>query len=126
MGSDPISTEIAARLAVAIPAEAAICVGFSGGLDSTVLLDLLGEQADATGRRVTAVHVHHGLSPNADAWVKFCERFCANHGIPLAVEHVRVNAESPEGLEAAARVARYAVYASRPEPFIALAHHLDD
>jgi tRNA(Ile)-lysidine synthase len=126
MGPDAMATEIAARLAQAIPVNAAICVGFSGGLDSTVLLDLLGEQADATGRKVTAVHVHHGLSPNADTWVKFCERFCANHGIPLAVEHVRVNADSPDGLEAAARVARYAVYASRPEPYVALAHHLDD
>lgn len=126
MGSDPISTKIAARLARAIPAGAPICVGFSGGLDSTVLLDLLGEHAHATGRKVSAVHVHHGLSPNADSWVKFCERFCANHGIPLAVEHVRVNADSPGGLEAAARVARYAVYASRPEPFVALGHHLDD
>jgi tRNA(Ile)-lysidine synthase len=126
MGPDPIATEIAACVERAIPANAAICVGFSGGLDSTVLLDILGELGEATKRKVTAVHVHHGLSPNADLWVKFCERFCANHGIPLTVERVRVNSDSPEGLEAAARVARYAVYASRPEPFIALAHHLDD
>jgi tRNA(Ile)-lysidine synthase len=126
MGPDAIAPGIAARVDRAIPAGAPICVGFSGGLDSTVLLDVLGELGEATGRKVSAVHVHHGLSPNADQWVKFCERFCANHGIPLTVERVRVNSDSPEGLEAAARVARYAVYASRPEPFIALAHHLDD
>lgn len=46
--------------------------------------------------------------------------------MPLAVEEVRVEGNTPEGLEAAARMARYAVYAGRDEPFIALAHHLDD
>ena len=126
MGQDPISAEISARLSRAIPAASAICVGFSGGLDSTVLLDLLGEHAASAGHRITALHVHHGLSPHAGEWVKFCERFCANHGIALSVEHVRVDTASPLGLEGAARVARYAVYAARPEPYVALAHHLDD
>lgn len=126
MGPAALAAEISSRTASALPAQAVVCVGFSGGLDSTVLLDLLAEHAETTGRKVTAVHVHHGLSPNADAWVKFCEHFCANHGIPLAVERVRVDGASAEGLEAAARVARYAVFAARPEPFIALAHHLDD
>ena len=39
---------------------------------------------------------------------------------------MKVDARAKEGLEAAAREARYAVYAKRPEPFVALAHHLDD
>jgi tRNA(Ile)-lysidine synthase len=100
-------------------------VGFSGGLDSSVLLHLLAEDAEKSGRKLAALHVHHGLSPNADTWVKFCERFCANHGVPLAIERARVDPDSSQGIEAAARMARYAAYASRPEPFIALAHHLD-
>jgi len=126
MGSDPISSDVRARLTGSIPAGAGVCVGFSGGLDSTVLLDLLGEIAPETGHKVVALHVHHGLSPNADTWVKFCERFCANHGIALTIERVRVDADSPQGLESAARMARYAAYCARPEPYIALAHHLDD
>ena len=43
-----------------------------------------------------------------------------------SVEEVRVEGSSPEGLEAAARIARYAVFSARPERYIALAHHLDD
>ncbi|HSJ96814.1 MAG TPA: tRNA lysidine(34) synthetase TilS, partial [Myxococcota bacterium] len=125
MGPDPIAADFAARIAT-IPVQAPICAGFSGGLDSTVLLHLLAGHAEETGRKVTALHVHHGLSPRADQWVRFCERFCANHGVPLSVEYVRVNAGSPEGLEGAARGARYAVFAARPEPYLALAHHLDD
>ena len=109
-----------------LPAGAPVCVGFSGGLDSAVLLHLFAEHGEKSGRKVTALHVHHGLSPNADTWVKFCERFCANHGVPLTVERVRVDLNATGGVEAAARMARYAVFAARPEPFIALAHHLDD
>jgi tRNA(Ile)-lysidine synthase len=120
-----IASDVGARIAEMIPAGAKVCVGLSGGLDSTVLLDVLARHLADAGR-VTALHVHHGLSPNADQWVKFCERLCANEGVPLTVEHVRVDPNSPLGLEGAARVARYSVYAARTEPYIALAHHLDD
>ena len=123
--SDPLVAEFSARLA-ALPAGAPVCVGFSGGLDSAVLLHLFAEHGGARRLKVGALHVHHGLSPNADEWVRFCERFCANQGVPLTVERVRVDPLSPQGVEAAARMARYAAFAARPEPFIALAHHLDD
>lgn len=103
-----------------------MCVGFSGGVDSAVLLELLSREAKAHPREITAVHVHHGLSPNADRWAQFCERFCAARSIPLDVVSVKVDRRAGEGIEAAAREARYAVYAKRPEPFVALAHHLDD
>src|SRR5438128_2121716 len=125
MEPDALIERLRGKLA-RIPADASICVGFSGGLDSTVLLHALAQVSASSRQRITALHVHHGLSPNADAWEKFCERFCANEGVPLTVEHVRVAAGSGEGLEAAARTARYAVYAARGEPFVALAHHLDD
>src|SRR5258708_6994792 len=125
MGPEPSASDIRARLERLIPAGAPICVGFSGGLDSSVLVELLAEHAVPAGHRVSALHVHHGLSPNADKWVKYCERFCANHGVPLAVEHVRVDPASSLGLEGAARVARYAAYAARREPYIALAHEID-
>ena len=126
MGASGIAAEVAARVSRAIPPKSAICVGLSGGLDSTVLLEVLAEHAVAAGYKVTALHVDHALSPNAATWVRFCERLCANQGVRLAVEHVRVDAASADGLEAAARSARYAAFAARPEPFLALAHHLDD
>ena len=98
-------------------------MGFSGGVDSAVLLDALVEEG---ARPVSAVHVHHGLSPNADRWAEFCRGFCAARNVPLTVERIHVDRKSPEGVEAAARRLRYAIYAARPEPFVALAHHLDD
>src|SRR3954471_19095283 len=81
-----------------------IAVALSGGIDSVVLLHLLKHHPG-----VTAIHVHHGLSPNADAWAAFCRKLCKQWGIPLSVFHVRVN-EKGKGLEAAAREARYAAF----------------
>jgi tRNA(Ile)-lysidine synthase len=121
-----LERHIASRIASAIPRGAAICAGFSGGLDSTVLLDALARVAPALGHALRAVHVHHGLSPNAGAWAEFCAGRCAALGVPLAIARVDVEKGSGDGLEAAARAARYAVYASRPEPIVALAHHGDD
>jgi tRNA(Ile)-lysidine synthase len=75
---------------------------------------------------LTAVHVHHGLSPNADAWADAAKAACAARGIPIDVVRVRIDHASPLGVEGAARAARYAVYAARPEPVVALGHHRDD
>jgi tRNA(Ile)-lysidine synthase len=126
MGASPIAGEVCARVAAAVPPGSAVCVGLSGGLDSTVLLEILAEHAVPAGYKVTALHVDHGLSPNAPAWVRFCERLCANQGVALTVQHVRVDATLGEGVEAAARAARYAAFAARAERFVALGHHLDD
>ena len=121
-----LERHVAARIEGAIPRGAAICAAFSGGLDSTVLLEALARVAPGLGHPLSAVHVHHGLSPNADAWAASCEHRCAALGVPLAIARVDVDKGSGEGLEAAARSARYAIYAGRPEPIVALAHHRDD
>jgi tRNA(Ile)-lysidine synthase len=102
-------------------AKGRIAVGLSGGVDSVVLLHRLRGQ----GIPVAAIHVHHGLSPNADAWAAFCRRVCQRLGVPLTVRKVKV-AKGGEGLEAAARVARYGVFSRAKSDCIALAHNLDD
>jgi tRNA(Ile)-lysidine synthase len=104
----------------------AVCVGYSGGLDSTVLLHALHDTARAEDGVLSAVHVHHGLSPNADAWAERCVAQCARLSIPIDVVRVALDRTSRLGIEGEARRARYAVYAARPEPFVALAHHRDD
>ena len=85
-----------------------LAVGFSGGVDSVVLVHVLRALAPELGYALRAVHVHHGLSPNADRWAQFCAGVCRRWRVPLAVRKVRV-LRRKEGLEAAARNARYDV-----------------
>jgi tRNA(Ile)-lysidine synthase len=102
-----------------------LAVGLSGGVDSVVLLHLLRDLAPRHGYRLSAVHVHHGLSPNADAWARFCRKLCHDWGVPLVVRRVSIRRKG-RGLEAAAREARRAVFSRLPASAIALAHQLDD
>lgn len=105
---------------------ARILVGFSGGLDSTVLLHVLHSLAPRFDLRLAALHVHHGLSPNADDWLRHCRRSCRALGIPLRVRRVRVARRGGRGLEAAARAARQTAFQSARADALALAHQLDD
>jgi tRNA(Ile)-lysidine synthase len=99
-------------------------VGYSGGCDSTALLERLHED----GALPRAVHVHHGLQAGADDWVRHCRRFCRARGITLRVLRVQPDPRHRQGPEAAARAARYAALAPllRAGDVLALAHHRDD
>ncbi|GMG86891.1 tRNA lysidine(34) synthetase TilS [Biformimicrobium ophioploci] len=98
-------------------------VAFSGGLDSSVLLHLLV----AAGVPVRAIHVNHGLSPNADAWQAHCSAQAEMLGVPFMARRVTVN-PAGGGLEQAAREARHGAFAETlvPGDLLLLGHHADD
>jgi tRNA(Ile)-lysidine synthase len=106
-----------------------LCVAFSGGLDSTVLLDALVKLRDSQWPEMSlrAIHVHHGLSQFADSWVSHCTGFCQQRGVPLEVMRVKVESQQ-EGVEAAARKARYQAFASSlaGDECLLTAQHLND
>ena len=106
-----------------------VLVGFSGGLDSSVLLHLLVSlrQQLLPELKVRAIHIHHGLNPLADCWVKHCQQQCDQWDVPL--EMVRVNIDPRHnGIEAAARTARYQAFSSHlaANEVLLTAQHLDD
>ncbi|UXD86944.1 tRNA lysidine(34) synthetase TilS [Thalassolituus hydrocarboniclasticus] len=103
-----------------------LVVAYSGGLDSTVLLHLLAQNA-ALKNRLLALHVHHGLSANADTWAAHCGQQCAQLQVPFVCERVVVNNHGA-GIEQAAREARYQAFAAHclPGDTLLLAHHADD
>lgn len=103
-----------------------VVAGLSGGVDSVVLLHILNEAAPRLGLRLEAMHVHHGLSPNADAWAAFCRELCGRWAVPLRIERVEVGRAGGRGLEAAARQARHAAFGRSGADWIALAHQRDD
>ncbi|WP_241685964.1 tRNA lysidine(34) synthetase TilS [Stenotrophomonas sp. MA5] len=108
--------------------DAPLLVGYSSGLDSTVLLHWLRRCTQAAGVGLRAVHVHHGLQPHADAWVHHCQQQCAALGIELVVHRVQVETGTGLGLEGAARQARRAAFVAslRDGETLALAQHQDD
>lgn len=103
-------------------------IAFSGGLDSTALLHALSQDPAIRTPGLRAIHVHHGLQDMADDWAAHCARFCASIGVPLAVASVVVDRDSGDGLEAAARKARYGAFASAlaAGEVLVTAHHRND
>jgi len=103
-----------------------VSVGLSGGRDSVVLLDAMGRLRESMPFRLSAIHVHHGLSPNADGWAAFCDEYCAAMGVALTQVRVALDRSAPGGLEATARAARYQAFCSSGADFLAAAQHADD
>ncbi|RJX31790.1 MAG: tRNA lysidine(34) synthetase TilS [Oxalobacter sp.] len=112
------------------PPVSSMAIGYSGGLDSSVLLHLARDYADDHGIRLHAFHVHHGLSANADAWLAHCQLVCEKLQIAFDSRKVLVAKEDGMGMEAAARMARYAALGEmcreHRASLLLTAHHQDD
>lgn len=127
-GADPAAVLITAiDLALAELPAAPVWIGFSGGMDSSTLLACAARSALARERGLRAVHVHHGLHPDADLWAEQAQSLCQSLSVPCEVHRVQVDARG-QGLEAAAREARHAVFAQvlGPDATLLLAHHRED
>ena len=103
-------------------------VAFSGGLDSCVLLHALGALRERLGLSLSAVHVDHGLHPGSADWARHAARFCERLNIPCVVERTKVARIREQGVEAAARHARYACLARHvgSGEVLLTAHQADD
>ena len=103
-----------------------ITVALSGGVDSVVLLHLLHQLQKKHNFTLNAMHVHHGLSQNADTWVKFCEKLCMKLSVPLDVKYIQMPHKKSLGIEGEARRLRYEKLFQTKTDLIVLAHHEDD
>jgi tRNA(Ile)-lysidine synthase len=101
-------------------------VALSGGVDSVVLLHLLHSLQKKHHFNLNATHVHHGLSKNADKWVKFCEKLCRDLSIPLDIHYIKLPQKKSLGIEGEARRLRYEKLLQSKSNLVVLAHHADD
>ena len=110
-------------------------VAVSGGRDSIALLHAVARQARGTGLEVWALHVHHGLMPQADDWWTAVEQQCARwrrRGWPVRFAGEKLSGEPSAGqsIEAWARAGRYAALArmahERDLSLVLLAQHRQD
>jgi tRNA(Ile)-lysidine synthase len=133
--SRPEAGSVPATFARALDAQRArfspstIAIACSGGLDSMVLLQLASHWCQAQGQALLVFHVHHGLSPHADAWQRHVEARAAALGLRFDVRQVQVDA-GRAGTEAAARKLRYRALGDmcreHGATLLLTAHHLDD
>jgi tRNA(Ile)-lysidine synthase len=103
-----------------------LVIGLSGGVDSVLLLSILTSLIVQLGFTLSALHVNHGISPNANKWEKFCLDLCSAHGIPIKIAKLKVSRLSGTSLEAVARDARYQIFRKLKADYVILAQHLDD
>ena len=121
-----VDAAIAAALAEHVVHRARVAVALSGGMDSMVLLDAAAAFVARHPIALSAIHVDHGLSPNAGRWAEFCAAQCVLRDVPLATHRLRLERRRGESLEARARSARYERLLAADVDAIILAHHADD
>ena len=113
-----------------------VAIALSGGVDSVVMLHacLTLRAQTQSSFIVNAIHIHHGLSSNADNWLLFCKQLCEQFTlsfqceIPFQYSKVNVHSEPRKSLEALARDARYSAI-DRLAPansVVLLGQHEDD
>lgn len=105
---------------------ARLCVALSGGADSTALLAALAQLRRRCRFVLRALHVNHGLHPQAADWARHARQLGRRLRVPTRVLRVRVPRDG--SLEAAARDARYAALAGalHDDECLLTAHHLED
>ncbi|MGB5832968.1 MAG: tRNA lysidine(34) synthetase TilS [Thiohalocapsa sp.] len=86
-------------------------IAYSGGLDSSVLLQLVTMLGRQSGLKPRAIHIDHGLHRQSAQWAEHCRSQCARLGVPLTVRALGLRRGKGESLEALARTARYEVFA---------------
>jgi tRNA(Ile)-lysidine synthase len=118
------------RTRVCISAAPSVAVAYSGGLDSSALLHLAHDYAKRCGIALYAFHIHHGISPNADDWLRHCRDECERLGIAFDARRIRLAGQQQRGVEEAARISRYAALGdlcrTHHVPLLLTAHHQDD
>ena len=90
-----------------LPLQTPLVVAYSGGVDSSVLLQAVIEYREQYNGPIHAVHVHHGLSENADSWARHCELQCRLEDVEFHLHRVEVDTSARKSIEAEARKVRY-------------------
>ena len=108
-----------------------IIVGFSGGIDSTVLLYgvCLLARKGLLRSNIKAIHVNHGLNDSCEEWESFCKRICSAYNVDLQVKNLEgLSKGSDLYSEGFLRTERYREFESAldQDSVLLLAHHQDD
>lgn len=102
-------------------------VGYSGGMDSHVLLHALVQLRAEYGLTLEAIHVDHGLTPQAPLFATHCKKICEALGVNYHLINIAIKPTPKKSVEEAARDARYHAFKTKiSHHYLATAHHADD
>jgi tRNA(Ile)-lysidine synthase len=129
----PLESKLAQAWLPSHWADVTVLVAVSGGADSVALLRALAALKTGGAGRLCAAHLNHQLRPDAADDERFVVDLCGRLRVACEVERVavaRLAEESGDGIEAAARRARYRfleqVAGRLGARFVATAHTADD
>jgi tRNA(Ile)-lysidine synthase len=104
-------------------------VAYSGGVDSTVLLNCVNETLKLVdGASLIALHINHNYSGKSSNWKKHCIDFCNKRDINLLTYDLDISLIRGASLENQLRELRYKIFEETLNAGgkIFLGHHLDD
>ena len=105
-----------------------ISIAYSGGIDSTVLLQAASIVCQQSGHSLKAIHIDHQIHADSQQWAQFCIDQCRKLDIHIDTIRVDIQQYGQYGLEGAAREARYQAFEKTlsAEDVLLTAHHADD
>ncbi len=107
-----------------------IWIAFSGGLDSSVLLHIIAENSEKlSNKKITAVHVDHGLQEASSQWANLCSELAESYEINFKLVKLNLEKAPGESIELSARNARYNAFEqllNKCTDTMLFAHHADD
>ena len=101
-------------------------IAYSGGIDSSVLLDCFLKLSRITPIKIRSIHVNHGISEEANRFEDHCMKICKEYGI----NHIskKLNLKLTSNIEEQCRQARYKELCEncQDDEVIITAHHEED
>ncbi len=101
-------------------------IGFSGGLDSTVLINSLNKEKKKKKINIRAIHINHNLNKNSKKWEKHCIKICKILNIKIIIKNIYIKKKS--NIESISRKKRYKLYIKylKKKEILLTAHHKND
>lgn len=106
-----------------------IWIGFSGGMDSRVLLELAYITfAKNPKYKLHAVYINHGVSKDSNSWQEHCRKVCKRLSIDFQAIKLTEQYHNSSNLEAELRLARIKIWQQllSINDILLLAHNLND
>ncbi|MCW5197620.1 tRNA lysidine(34) synthetase TilS [Buchnera aphidicola] len=102
-------------------------LGYSGGIDSTVLLYQLIEIKKKNNITIRAIHIDHQIHPESKKWRLHCQKICQIHKIPFIYKKILLNTKN-KNIESEARKKRYKIFKQnlQSKEILLTGHNLND